>query len=98
MPKNKWIPIVEDLSEVKLSSEVENVIEIVAENVHNVWAEARIAEGWTYAEKYDHTQKLTPNLVPYSQLPESEKDYDRNTALGTIKMLSKLGFEIVKKA
>lgn len=68
--------------------------EQIAENVHDVWATSRIAEGWTYGTSKDVEQKKTPLLVPYNELPESEKDYDRNTALETLKLIIKFGYNI----
>ena len=63
-------------------------------NVHEVWAAGRIAEGWTYGEKKDNDLKTTPLLVPYDELAESEKEYDRNTALETLKLIVKMGYGI----
>lgn len=77
----------------------EDLIELtekIAENVHDVWAAGRIKEGWTYGEKRDDAKKETPCLVPYSELPESEKEYDRNTATETIKLIFSLGYKITK--
>ena len=45
----------------------------------------------------DDEKKTHPCLVPYEELPEIEKDYDRNTAIGTLKLIQALGFDIVKK-
>ena len=83
-----------DTRDVILPEELLALTEKIAENVHDVWAAGRIAEGWTYGEKKDAEKKTTPLLVPYSDLPESEKDYDRNTALETIKGILKMGYVI----
>ena len=69
----------------------------MAENVHEVWAERRIAEGWTYGPVRDDAKKQTPCLVPYTDLPEEEKEYDRSTALETLKFIVSRGYEILKK-
>ena len=82
---------------IELSEELKAIGEILAENVHDVWAEGRIKAGWTYGEKRDDDKKQTPCLVPYGDLPESEKEYDRNTAYGTLKLLVALGYKITKK-
>lgn len=74
-----------------------NLTEKIAENVHEVWAAGRISEGWTYGEKRDDSVKKTPCLVPYSELPENEKDYDRNTAIETVKLIISLGYKIEKR-
>lgn len=86
-----------DTSAVKLGSDLTALTEKIAENVHEVWAQGRIAQGWHYGSERNDKEKTTPCLVPYSELPESEKDYDRNTAFETIKLIVALGYEIKKK-
>lgn len=83
-----------DTSDIELPGELLSLIEQIAENVHDVWASSRIAEGWTYGVSKDIEQKKTPLLVPYNELPEAEKNYDRNTALETLKLIIKLGYNI----
>ena len=85
-----------DTSAVELSDDLLDLTEQIAENVHEVWSVGRIAEGWTYGEKRDDQLKQTPCLVPYSMLPESEKEYDRKTALNTLKLVIALGYRIEK--
>lgn len=99
MKENKldYIPEPMDLSLVDLPESLIQLSERIAENVHEVWAKARIDEGWTYGEKRDDVHKKHPCLVPYDELPEEEKEYDRNTAMNTIKMVKKLGFRIEKE-
>lgn len=89
-----YIPAPIDTSSVILPESLLTLTERIAENVHDVWAVGRMAEGWRYGEKKDAEKKTTPLLVPYAQLPESEKEYDRNTALETLKMILSLGFRI----
>ncbi len=91
-----YIPKPIDTSEIKLSKELCELTEQLAENAHDVWAAGRAAEGWTYGERKDSEKKTTPCLVPYGELPESEKEYDRNTALETLKLIIKLGYRISK--
>lgn len=86
-----------DTSGVELPEELMALTEKIAENVHENWSASRIAEGWTYGEKRDDEKKTTPCLVPYSCLPEQEKDYDRNTALQTLKTIVLLGYKVEKK-
>lgn len=83
-----------DTSDVKLSEELILLTEKIAENAHDSWALKRISEGWTYGEKRDDDKKTTPCLLPYNELPESEKEYDRVTAMESIKLIVKLGFKI----
>jgi len=86
-----------DTSSAELSQELLELMERIAENVHEVWAEGRISQGWTYGEHRDDDKKTTPCLVPYDELPEEEKDYDRKTAMGTLKLILTLGYKIEKK-
>lgn len=85
-----------DTSDVILPEELLSLTEKIAENVHDVWAVGRLTEGWIYGDAKDIEKKETPLLVPYEDLPESEKDYDRKTALETLKLIVKLGYNIVK--
>ena len=98
MKKIMYNPQPIDVSDVVLSSDLEDLIEALAENVHNTWAKGRIDDGWTYGPVRDDAKKHHPCLVPYDDLPESEKEYDINTAVGTLKLIRKLGFEISKKS
>ncbi|MBO5963323.1 MAG: Ryanodine receptor Ryr [Bacteroidales bacterium] len=86
-----------DLTGVELPEELEELREAIAENAHEVWAVNRKAEGWSYGSKRDDEKKQNPCMIPYSQLPESEKAYDREMAVNTIKLLIKLGYEIKKR-
>ena len=85
-----------DASNIKLEEELLNLTEQIAENVHDVWAVGRMSEGWTYGEVKDLHLKTTPQLVAYNTLPEEEKEYDRNTAIETLKLIVKLGYKITK--
>lgn len=91
-------PVPIDTSDIVLPEELVALTEKIAENVHDVWAKGRISEGWTYGIKKDVETKTTPLLVPYEKLPEREKDYDRNTAFETLKLITKLGYDISKKS
>ena len=86
-----------DTSAVSLPVELEPLVEQMAKNVHEVWAQKRIEEGWKYGEKRDDELRLHPCLVSYEQLPEIEKEYDRSTALETLKLIIKLGLSIEKR-
>lgn len=85
-----------DTSAVKLPEDLLELTEKIAENVHENWSAGRVSEGWTYGEKRDDINKTTPCLVPYSELSESEKEYDRNTAIQTLKLIVALGYRIEK--
>lgn len=92
----KYRPKPIDTSGVVLSGEILNLTEILAQNAHENWAKGRFSEGWRYGPGRDDLNKEHPCLVPYDQLPESEKEYDRRTAMETIKAIIALGYRIVK--
>ncbi|MBQ5606589.1 MAG: Ryanodine receptor Ryr [Prevotella sp.] len=85
------------LDDIQLTEQLTELREAIAENAHEVWAAARRKEGWTYGKERDDANKKHPDLIPYSSLPDSEKNYDRIMALDTIKLVRKLGFDIVKR-
>ena len=85
-----------DTSDVKLPHELESLVEPMAKNVHEVWARGRIEQGWTYGVERNDEKKTHPCLIPYEELPEIEKEYDRHTAISTLKLVIKLGFSISK--
>lgn len=86
-----------DTSSITLPDELLELTEKIAENVHENWAAARIAESWTYGEKRDDEKKTTPCLVPYCALPDSEKEFDRRSAIQTLKLIVALGYKIDKE-
>lgn len=90
----KYIPNPIDTSDVKLSEDIINMAEILARNTHETWARNKIQEGFVYGEDTDDVKKTHKCLVPFEQLTETEKDYDLDTALETIKLLIKLGFHL----
>lgn len=94
---SNYIPKSIDLSDVELTDDLIELREAIAENAHEVWAENRYAEGWRYGAQRDDALRLHPDMVPYSQLPEGEKEYDRKMAMDTIKLLKKLGYDLVKR-
>ena len=94
---NNYNPYPIVVSDIILPTDLMELSETIAKNVHDVWAQNRINEGWTYGPERNDELKQTPCLVPYENLPEVEKDYDRNTAMATLKLIYKLGFEIKKK-
>ena len=95
--KKNYVPQPMDTNDVLLPVELDELVEKLAKNVHEVWAESRISEGWQYGEDRSDALKQHSCLVPYEDLPENEKAYDRNTALGTLKLITKLGFKITKE-
>jgi len=94
MKTKTYIPQPIDTSDVVLPKELEQLVEKMAKDVHDVWAETRIKQGWAYGPERNDEKKAHPCLVPYEDLPDCEKEYDRNTSIGTLKLIMKLGFKI----
>ena len=72
--------------------DIYSLTELLAKNTHEVWARQRLSEGWRYGPKRDDILKEHPGLVPYEDLSDAEKEYDRNTALETLKLITALGY------
>ena len=86
-----------DTSKITLSEDILLLRDEIAKNVHDVWAAGRIKDGWSYGETRDDVKKTSPCLVPYDELSDKEKEYDRNTAIETLKLIIALGYNIEKK-
>ena len=85
-----------DTSGVELSPDQLKLVERLSESNHDNWARKRIAEGWTHGPSRDDAKKQHPDLVPYDDLSESEKEYDRKSVIETLKATVSLGYEIVR--
>lgn len=96
MNKNNYTPQPIDTNDVVLPKELNELAEMIAKNVHEVWSAGRISDGWSYGEERNDVNKKHPCLVPYEELSEEEKDYDRNTSQETLKLIIKLGFKIIE--
>ncbi len=98
MSKNSWIynPVPEDTSGVVLPADVMAMCEEMAENAHEIWSVMRMEQGWTYGPVLDDEKKEHPCLVPYSELPEEQKEFDRRSAMETLKLIVKLGYDLKK--
>ena len=95
MMKN-YIPNPLDTKGVQLPADLEQLVEKMALNVHEVWAAGRVADGWTWGPARDDANKHHPCLVAYDELSEEEKEYDRHTAVETLKLILSLGYRIEK--
>lgn len=93
----EYAPSPIDTSDIELTDDLKQLVEDLARNVHDIWATGRLNDGWTCGPERNDALKQHPCLIDYSELPESEKDYDRNTATETLKMILKLGWKIEKK-
>ena len=96
MEKNNYTPQPIDTNDIVLPKELNELAEMIANNVHEVWSAGRMKEGWTYGEVRNDAELQHPCLVPFEDLTEAEKEYDRNTSQETLKLIMKLGFKIVR--
>jgi hypothetical protein len=85
-----------DTTQVKLGKDLLELTELLARNAHDNWALQRMADGWKYGKQRSDRKKEHPGLVPYEELSEAEKEYDRRTALETLKAITALGYRIRK--
>jgi len=86
-----------NVEDIDLDANLNELTEAIAENAHDIWARARMDEGWTYGPVRNDTLKQHPDLVPYTQLPDSEKEYDRLMAMNTLRLVRRLGFDIINR-
>ena len=93
-PQRPYLPRPLATARVKLPEELSELLERLAEHVHDIWARQRIKDGWRYGPTRNDALKTHPGLVPYAALSEAEKDYDRNTAAETLRAIVKLGYRI----
>lgn len=80
---------------LELPAELAALTERLAENAHDLWALERMAQGWSYGPTRDDARKLHPCLLPYADLADSEREFDRVTALGTLRAILALGYRIL---
>ena len=97
MQNKTYTPQPVDTTSVTLPEELKPLAEEMAKNVHEIWSQTRISQGWTYGPERNDAEKKHPCLVPYEELPEEEKVYDRNSSIETLKFILKAGFDITMK-
>lgn len=85
-----------DTSRVKLTDDILELTELLSRNAHDIWARQRLADGWRHGPRRDDARKEHPSLVPYEELSESEKEYDRSTVLETLKAMIAMGYRVEK--
>ncbi len=97
MTANGYNPQPINVEDIDLDADLEELTEAIAENAHDIWARARMDEGWTYGPVRNDELKQHPDLVPYAQLPDTEKEYDRLMAMNTLRLVHRLGFDITNR-
>jgi len=91
----KYQPAPIDISGIALDEPLRELSEKLAQNAHEVWADLRVRDGWAFGPKRDDEKKRHPCLVPFSDLPDSEKKYDREMVAQVLKSMTALGYRIV---
>ena len=94
---SQYIPSPINTENVSLPPEIKELVEMLAKNTHDTWAEQRFKDSWVYGPNRDDKLKTNPCLVAYEELPESEKVYDRSVVEQLIKAMLVMGYQIVKK-
>uniref|UniRef100_A0A336KLC6 CSON012070 protein n=1 Tax=Culicoides sonorensis TaxID=179676 RepID=A0A336KLC6_CULSO len=94
MQGNGYKPAPLDLSAVTLNPKMEELVDQLAENTHNLWAKERIQQGWTYGLEEDSDNFRSPHLVPYSKVDEAIKKANRDTASETVRTLLVYGYNL----
>lgn len=92
---NGYNPQPINVEDISLDANLEDLMEAIAENAHDIWARARMDEGWTYGPVRNDAKKQHPDLIPYAKLPDSEKEYDRLMAMNTLRLVRRLGYDIM---
>jgi ryanodine receptor 2 len=93
-PVPSYQPTPIDTSGVTLPPEILALTERLAEHAHDVWARQRLQDGWTWGPARDDAARRHPCLVPYQELSQQERQYDRNAALDTLKAIIALGYRV----
>ncbi|GAV02137.1 hypothetical protein RvY_12738-2 [Ramazzottius varieornatus] len=91
---NGYKPAPLDLTNIQLTGPMEELKELLAENIHTVWAKNRIDQGWTYGLSQQNVAKRSPHLVPYDSVEDSIKEMNRNTATEVVRTLIAYGYGI----
>ncbi len=82
---------------IQLPEFVPDDVERMAEMEHGRWNVERFDSGWRYGEKKDEARKLSPYLVPWQQVPDSIKVYDREAVRTWPKILAQAGFQVSRR-
>ncbi|KAL3671381.1 hypothetical protein V7S43_003307 [Phytophthora oleae] len=88
----KYTPQPVDTRRIRLPHSINLLAELLSQNAHEVWAVGRIDQGWRWGTERDNDQKLHPDLVPYEALTEQDKQYDRDTSMSALKVITALGY------
>jgi RyR domain len=84
------------LTQAEIGPYIEAHIERLGEAEHNGWVAHLEKAGWSYGTPRADDRKLHPLMIPYSKLPESEKEKDRRAVRNYQAQLEAAGLAIVR--
>ena len=96
MSHQNYVPAPIDTSCVEVPQELTELGEYLAKNIHEIWTLQRMEQGWTWGPERNDALRHHPDLIPYEELADTEKAYDRNTSMETIRLILALGYKITK--
>jgi len=94
--EKKYVPTPVDCRHIAIPEDLADLVELLARNIHDIWAMKRMQDGWQWGPERRDMEKMHPCLVEYHELPEDEKSYDRDMATETIRVIMALGFRLEK--
>jgi hypothetical protein len=71
-------------------------LQLLAEAEHKRWMQAKLDDGWKYGFKTDRVKKVNQCLVTWKELPDVEKEKDRDLVRGIPVILARAGYAIRK--
>ncbi|GMS80971.1 hypothetical protein PENTCL1PPCAC_3146, partial [Pristionchus entomophagus] len=90
-----FVPIPIDISTVSLPHFANEAHSKFAENLHELWAQRKIEMGWSFGEVRNEQARRHPCLTVFNRLPDTERKYNLQLALDTIKTIEALGYHII---
>ena len=79
-----------EIKQTKEDMEERKLIELLSEKVHNAWMKEKEAQGFSYGKDYDKEKKKHPDMLPYNELKEEVKEYDRATVRAVLQAQKEL--------
>ena len=79
-----------ELKQTKEDVEEKKLIELLSEKVHNAWMKEKEAQGFSCGKDYDKEKKKHPDMLPYNELKEEVKEYDRATVRAVLQAQKEL--------
>jgi hypothetical protein len=72
----------------------ESEIKKMARLEHELWRQAKEADGWIYGEQRDENKRTHPDLIIWNDLPEGEREKNLAVVRQMPALLARIGFQI----